>query len=75
MSWDNQEGTTVTVYGKRPIAYTSEYHRWDEYNLGIRRKLESVSMMEQTPAIVDGPMKGEGYDIVTELKDLQAAIN
>ena len=74
VSWDNQEGTTVTVYGKRPLAYTTEYNRWDEYNLGIRRKLDSVRyMIEKVPSAADGPMQWEGSDILTELKALQAA--
>ena len=54
VSWDNQEGTTVTVYKKRPLAFTQEYNRWDEYNYALRRKLQSIRyMVDELPEVLE----------------------
>ena len=73
VSWDNQEGTTVTVYGKRLLAYTPEYNRWDEYLLVLKRKLESVRyMVTDMPKILHKPMQWFGVDMQKELEKLEA---
>jgi tetratricopeptide (TPR) repeat protein len=74
VSWDNQEGTTVTLFGKRPLGYTADYGRWDEYVHGLTRKLESVRyMIDQKPRAAGAPLRWEGGSLLDELEALEAA--
>ena len=75
VSWDNQEGTTVTVYKKRPLAFTQEYNRWDEYNYALRRKLQSIRyMVDELPEVLNKPLRWTGVNMEEELSSLEAAV-
>ena len=45
VSWDNNVGTTVSLFQKREGKYTGSYYDWSDYGVLLRKKLVNVRRM------------------------------
>ena len=45
VSWDNNAGTTVSMFQKRESKYTGNYYDWSDYGILLRKKLKNIRLM------------------------------